>query len=354
MKKNIMKSIKVLGLCLVLSLFVGVVVVDAQTAPANNIAGPLNVGSSLQTKAGGLDVGTVNGNLRVLNGGFRSGGPSLFDDIVIIGYSEESLGGGIKKAEANKGTFAQYNTGFFSKLAKFFGFNTEKVFADVLGAGNVETGGITPLGSCSPACTGYSTCQLVSAPDNYDCILPACTLNCTSGHCVWGSNGMYCEEVYTPGNEVEAQTGALIDPNTYHLTVNGRSNLNGYSKIEGDLDVAGAITSGGKNVCLQDGTNCVSNTLQTVTQFGGTFTKAGTTCVNKNPVGFAPGSEQCSCAPGFTQYTMAQYSYISNLAALPLGRVITSAPLSYSNTTALPVGNVITGSSVLTMYGCYK
>jgi hypothetical protein len=342
MKKNLMKVIKVLSLCLVLSLFVGVAVVSAQTAPANNVQGPLNVGPNLQSKIG---------SLRITNGGFRSAGPGLFDDIVVVGYSDGTSGSAQTGGGASASLPTTKKVSFLDKISKFFGLNTEKaVAANTIGVGT--GGGITPLGSCNPACTGYSTCQLISAPNNYACVLPACTLNCPSGTCQWGTNGMYCEGIANPvGTGVGLGNLATT---TYKLTVNGNSNLNGYTKVEGGLDVAGAVTSGGKNVCLQDGTNCATTTPQTVTQFGGTFTKAGSTCVNKNPVGFAPGYDQCACAPGFTQYTMAQYSYVSGLTPLPSGRVITGAPLSYGNTTSLPVGNVVTSSSVLTMYGCYK
>jgi hypothetical protein len=83
-KKNILQPIKILILGLVLSLGVSYVFAALQGAPpTGNVAGPLNVGPSAQTKEGSLDIS--GGNLRVLSGGFRSVGSALFDDMVEIG-----------------------------------------------------------------------------------------------------------------------------------------------------------------------------------------------------------------------------------------------------------------------------
>lgn len=95
MKRNkIIQSIKIITLGLILSLGISYVfsaVGDGMGGggialpPSLNVSGPVNVGPSDQTKSGGLDVGVVSGNLRVLNGGFLSNGPAIFNDVVGIG-----------------------------------------------------------------------------------------------------------------------------------------------------------------------------------------------------------------------------------------------------------------------------
>jgi hypothetical protein len=354
MKKSLIKSIKVLSLCLVLSLFVGIAIVDAQSAPANNVYGPLNVGPTMQSKVG---------SLRITDGGIRTAGPGLFDDIVIIGYSDGSApssGSGTASLPATK------KVSFFEKLSNLFGLNTEKAIAANT-TGVVTGGGITPLGSCNPACTGYSTCQLVSAPNNYQCVLPACTLNCPSGTCQWGTNGMYCEGIASPtGGNVNSGVNSIggsaiglgnLATTTYKLTVNGMSNLNGYAKVEGGLDVAGAITSGGKNVCLQDGTNCVQQSASSsaVAAFGGTYNEiAGVggvwTCdsSSKNPI-----TSACSCPSGFTSYQMMSY-LTGGIAYQGAGKVISGFPPSPSNVVDHPAGWVTTSPQTKRLMGCYK
>ena len=72
-KKEITQSIKIIVLGLILSL--GASYVLAQSSPpANNVAGPLNVGTSAQSKIGSLGV----------VGGFFTWGPALFNDTVGI------------------------------------------------------------------------------------------------------------------------------------------------------------------------------------------------------------------------------------------------------------------------------
>ena len=115
-KKNVLQSIKVIVLGLVFGFFITSSFVKAQTV--NNIPGPLNVGDSLQTKSGLLRVG-----------GFHSYGPSLFDDIVVIG-TDPSV---VKTDNINTNTNVQGNNGskknlasnlgFFGKLASFLGID---------------------------------------------------------------------------------------------------------------------------------------------------------------------------------------------------------------------------------------
>ena len=80
-----MQSIKVLVLGLILSLGVSFVLAQSATpSAANNIAGPLNVGPSNQSKVGGLDITgdgtTSSGNLRQMSSTsvFSAAGPAQF------------------------------------------------------------------------------------------------------------------------------------------------------------------------------------------------------------------------------------------------------------------------------------
>gem|GEM_PF-4779168 len=333
-----MKSIKILGLCLVLSLFVGVVVVDAQTAPANNVAGPLNSGSSYQTKVG---------SLRLTNGGFRSAGPGLFDDIVVVGYSDGSAQTGDGTLGVN--TSSNQKEGIFSKLAKFFGLKTETAIAakDIgTGLGGTVPVPIISYGQCGSAAgqsfsTNPRTTQSANAlcssgiVGNFD---PSISVG-TAGYWAWGcygsDSGSHADDMVCGANNVVTTggTGGVGEPitpigqipsipfETYKFTVNGRSDLNGYTKVEGGLDVAGAITSGGKNVCLQDGTNCVAQT--TSNRFWGIFTVKGgssipqnngsSNCLRVNPI-----SNFCGCSVG-THSLIASYYNFSTLSHQPGG-----------------------------------
>ena len=335
MKKNLIKSIKVLSLCLVFSLFVGIVVVGAQ-APANNVYGPLNSGPTMQSKSG---------SLRITNGGFRSAGPGLFDDLVVVGYSGNAAqySGELTSfnSESKNNSYKNKSEGIFTKLSKFFGLNTEKVMAaqDT----GVELGGTVPIpiityGQCGSAAgqsfsTNPRTTQSASAlcssgtVGNFD---PNIMIG-TAGYWAWGCYGSeassHADDMVCGANNTTTTGGTIgigtpITPvpfETYKFTVNGRSNLNGYTKVEGGLDVAGAITSGGKNVCLQDGTNC--SVAPKFIEFGGTYEiKAGTNgqgtnCVTSNQV-YSTISPSCQCANidgygPFTAYPMASYSKVT-------------------------------------------
>lgn len=101
------------------------------------------------------------------------------------------------------------------------------------------------------------------------------------------------------------------------------SNLNGYTKVEGGLDVAGLVTSGGKNTCLQDGTNCpAGQAIPSSNLFGGTFTKRSDTNagINKNPF-----TNDYTCPANFTSYLMAEYTYIDNFIAASGGSLVGTA-----------------------------
>ena len=80
-KKNILQSMKILILSMVLA--VGVSYVLAQQA--NNVAGPLNVGTSVQSKDAGLIIGYSSPSDNTASGGLRVGGTAYFDDLVGIG-----------------------------------------------------------------------------------------------------------------------------------------------------------------------------------------------------------------------------------------------------------------------------
>jgi len=114
MKKKLVQSIKILSLCLVFVLFVGVTFVEAQTPPSSNVPGPLNVGPSTQTKQGSFIIS---------NGGFRSAGPALLNDIVIIGTDPSYI--------QNQSTSFNYQNqkskGLFAKLGDFFGFTDDSL-----------------------------------------------------------------------------------------------------------------------------------------------------------------------------------------------------------------------------------
>jgi hypothetical protein len=126
--KNVLNSMRIIILGLVLSL--GVSYVSAigtfhppVLPPANNTVGPLNVGSSTQTKTGslvlgGADVGTFTtsptaGNLRV-SGGFLAKGPSEFDDKVYVGGTYQG----------SSGSQTGQAPSFLAKLNDFLGIST--------------------------------------------------------------------------------------------------------------------------------------------------------------------------------------------------------------------------------------
>jgi len=133
MKKNeLMQSIKVIILGLVFGL--GVIYVSAATSstwvpaagtpPSNNVAGPLNVGPSTQTKEGSLIISA---------GGFRSAGPALLNDVVVIGLAPL----GQQQLPTQETSFNSQNEkskGLFAKMSDFFGFSnsleTQKAYAE--------------------------------------------------------------------------------------------------------------------------------------------------------------------------------------------------------------------------------
>jgi len=120
----------------------GVVYVSAATLgggspPNNNVAGPLNVGPSYQNKSGSLDIGTFSspttdtGLLRVEKG-FLSGGPALFNDVVVIGTPSSSQEGQAVSLNTNN----QKPKGLFAKMSDFFGFGDSLKTQKALAAGS--------------------------------------------------------------------------------------------------------------------------------------------------------------------------------------------------------------------------
>jgi hypothetical protein len=352
MKKKLMKVIKVLSLCLVLSLFVGVAVVSAQTAPANNVQGPLNVGPNLQSKSG---------SLRITNGGFRSAGPGLFDDIVIIGYSDGSAQTGGGDAASLPST---KKISFLEKLSNIFGLNTKQALAANPQCGNANGGTFTNVTnpSFTSGSTTYNLCpsnqsvlNFVGSGANTNYWRWTCHHIDLSNNTVGNINCSANKTAIVSGGVGEISGGAItpLTPSastTYRLTVNGNSDLKGYTKVTGGLDVSGAVTSGGKNVCLQDGTNCAA--ASTVRQFGGTYTiKANdSSCVNTNPL-----ASGCSCASGFTSYLMAEYSVMTSMANTSGYLVINkNSPVVPANLTSHGAGALVSSNYNVKMYGCYK
>jgi len=167
MKKNeLLKSVKVVILGLILSLSISYAYA-APTAipPSGNVAGPLNIGPSTQTKQGSFIIS---------NGGFRSAGPALLNDIVIIGPDPSYI--------QNQSTSFNYQNkkskGLFAKLGDFFGFTDDSLktktalaasptaCANAGGTCVSSTGACTALGgsivttSCSPDTSNPLCCDI--------------------------------------------------------------------------------------------------------------------------------------------------------------------------------------------------
>ena len=174
MSKNLLKSISVIGLCLVFGLFVKIVFVHAspinggnvpaQVPPLSNVLGPLNVGSSYQTK---------DGSLRLTNGGFRAAGPSYFDDTLVVGYVNNvnpviPHGGEVSSLQNSK-------IGFFAKLSKALGLNTDKALAQsptnylTVNGDSQFNGNITAIGTISAGPITSNT-KKVCLEDGTNCL----------------------------------------------------------------------------------------------------------------------------------------------------------------------------------------
>ncbi|MFH1608740.1 MAG: hypothetical protein ABH951_01825 [Patescibacteria group bacterium] len=372
-KKSLLSLVKVLGLCLVFGLFIGISFANAApvnppaptvppnpaTPPANNVYGPLNVGPATQNKAG---------SLHITAGGFRSWGPGLFDDIVIIGY-------GVGSAPSGGGSLTLKNVdnqkiGFFARLSKFLGLDTEVALAANPQCGNANGGTFPSITSSSFVYGGntYNLCGSLYQTNSQNLIGSGSDANYWKWECrhmdfsnstigtiscsankttVIGAGDIGADDNIGVGDIGTGGVGGVEEGDIgittpagdiYRLTVNGRSNLNGYTKVEGDLDVAGSITSGGKNVCLEDGTNCVVSAFEQVVSFGGTYAinTSNEDCLFPNPL--SPTGNTCACPNAtYTSYTMMQFA-------------IPTSPVAHSD----PSGWLMGGVGQRTLKGCYK
>lgn len=336
MKKRLIYSIGILSLGLVFSLIFSAGFALAANPPADNVPGPLNVGPSLQAKSG---------SLRITDGGFRSAGPALFDDIVVVGFDEGDLGtlGNLPVSVGNK-----KDSSIFARLGKFLGVeNTflkpKKVMADS-----------NPCDSLN--CLSYQTCTLMPPDNTPTCITnpvinpPIVKPSCgsadgkdydtvpTSGLCGAGVSSEvigslpyegYWKWACFGGGEMYNSAGCSANkPAPAHinyLTVNGDSLFNGNIEFTKGLDIpgefkAGSIATGSIYGATDNNTLQVSGHLsvsglikqggKTIKEFGGTYTELWQldhtwACDFKNPLGNPANT--CSCPDGFTKYQMSEY-----------------------------------------------
>jgi len=248
-KNNVSNIVKVLSFSFVFCFLIGVSFVHAQTPPSGNVPGPLNTGPSTQDKAG---------SLHITAGGFRSWGPALFDDIVIIGYVS---GGSQSQSQTGYLQKNKKEVGFFTKLSKFFGLNTEKALA---GISDPVTGGpVIPPNGFPPSC-GYSNGQsFATAPTTSLCDVGIHTIVVGSGpntgYWKWNcddANSFYpsaiCSANKTGGT---GPIGVPLDPTglittLYRLTVNGNTNISSNALIGGDTQITSLAGTGIRQVCI--------------------------------------------------------------------------------------------------------